>query len=59
MSENESDVQRERATDDRDNVVLTGEEIELPGDGSDAPRSSARPANRSTRARSSQLQSAA
>ena len=36
MSENESDVQRERATDDRDNVVLTGEEIELPGDGSDA-----------------------
>ena len=30
MSENESDVQRERATDDRDNVVLTGEEIELP-----------------------------
>ena len=36
MSENESDVQRERATDDRDNVVLTGEEIELPGNGSDA-----------------------
>lgn len=36
MSENESDVQRERATDDRDNVVLTGEEIELPGDGSNA-----------------------
>ena len=36
MSENESDVQRERATDDRDNVVLTGEEIEGPGDGSDA-----------------------
>ena len=36
MSENESDVQRERATDDRDKVVLTGEEIELPGDGSDA-----------------------
>ena len=36
MSENQSDVQRERATDDRDNVVLTGEEIELPGDGSNA-----------------------
>ncbi len=36
MSENEFDVQRDRAEEDRDNVVLTGEEIELPGDDSDA-----------------------
>ena len=36
MSENEFDVQRDRAEDERDNVVLTGEEIELPGEGSDA-----------------------
>ena len=31
MSENEFDVQRDRAEEDRENVVLTGEEIELPG----------------------------
>ena len=36
MSENEFDVQRDRAEEDRDNVVLTGEEIELPGEDSDA-----------------------
>ena len=36
MSENEFDVERDRAEDERDNVVLTGEEIELPGEGSDA-----------------------
>ena len=30
MSENEFDVQRDRAEEDRENVVLTGEEIELP-----------------------------
>ena len=36
MSENEFDVERDRAQDERDNVVLTGEEIELPGEGSDA-----------------------
>ena len=36
MSENEFDVQRDRAEDDRENVVLTGEEIELPGEDSDA-----------------------
>ena len=36
MSENEFDVQRDRAEEDRENVVLTGEEIELPGEGSDA-----------------------
>ncbi len=36
MSENEIDVERDRAEDERDNVVLTGEEIELPGEGSDA-----------------------
>ena len=36
MSENEFDVQRDRAEDERDNVVLTGEEIELPGEDSDA-----------------------
>ena len=35
MSENEFDVQRDRAEDERDNVVLTGEEIELPGEDSD------------------------
>ena len=56
MSENESDVQRERATDDRDNVVKRSNcPVTVPMQ----PRSSARPANRSTRARSSQLQSAA
>ena len=37
MSENEFDVQRDRAEEDRENVVLTGEEIELPGEDSDAP----------------------
>ena len=36
MSENEFDVERDRAEDERDTVVLTGEEIELPGEGSDA-----------------------
>ena len=36
MSENEFDVHRDNEKDARDNVVLTGEEIELPGDGSDA-----------------------
>ena len=36
MSENEFDVERDRAEDERANVVLTGEEIELPGEGSDA-----------------------
>ena len=36
MSENEFDVERDRAEDERDNVVLTGEVIELPGEGSDA-----------------------
>ena len=36
MSENEFDIQRDRAEEDRENVVLTGEEIELPGEGSDA-----------------------
>ena len=36
MSENEFDVHRGNEKDARDNVVLTGEEIELPGDGSDA-----------------------
>ena len=36
MSENEFDVQRDRTEDDRDNPVLTGEEIELPGEDSDA-----------------------
>ena len=30
MSETEFDVQRDRAEEDRENVVLTGEEIELP-----------------------------
>lgn len=36
MSENEFDVQLDRAEEDRENVVLTGEEIELPGEDSDA-----------------------
>ena len=36
MSENEFDVHRGNEKDASDNVVLTGEEIELPGDGSDA-----------------------
>lgn len=36
MSENEFDVQRDRAEEDRENVVLTGEEIKLPGEDSDA-----------------------
>ena len=36
MSENEFDAQRDRAEEDRENVVLTGEEIELPGEDSDA-----------------------
>lgn len=36
MSENEFDVQRDHAEEDRENVVLTGEEIELPGEDSDA-----------------------
>ena len=36
MSENEFDVHHGNEKDARDNVVLTGEEIELPGDGSDA-----------------------
>ena len=36
MSENEFDAQRNRTEEDRENVVLTGEEIELPGEDSDA-----------------------
>lgn len=36
MSENDFDVQRQRAQDERDDLVLTGEEIELPGEDSDA-----------------------
>ena len=36
MSENDFDVQRQRAQDGRDDLVLTGEEIELPGEDSDA-----------------------
>ena len=36
MSENEFDFQRDRAEENRENVVLTGEEIELPGEDSDA-----------------------
>lgn len=36
MSKNEFDVQRDRAEENRENVVLTGEEIELPGEDSDA-----------------------
>lgn len=36
MSENDFDVQHQRAQDGRDDLVLTGEEIELPGEDSDA-----------------------
>ena len=36
MSENEFAVQPDREKDTRDDLVLTGEEIELPGEGSDA-----------------------
>ena len=36
MSENEFDAQRDRAEEAPDNLVLTGEEIELPGEDSDA-----------------------
>ena len=36
MSENEFDAQRYRAEEAPDNLVLTGEEIELPGEDSDA-----------------------
>ena len=36
MSENEFDAQRDRAEETPDNLVLTGEEIELPGEDSDA-----------------------
>ncbi|WP_053087855.1 hypothetical protein [Cellulomonas flavigena] len=36
MSENDFDVQHQRAQDERDDLVLTGEEIELPGEDSDA-----------------------
>ena len=36
MSDNEFDAQRDRAEEAPDNVVLTGEEIELPGEDSDA-----------------------
>ena len=36
MSENEFDAQRNRAEETPDNLVLTGEEIELPGEDSDA-----------------------
>ena len=36
MSENDFDVQRQRAQDEHDDLVLTGEEIELPGEDSDA-----------------------
>ena len=36
MSDNEFDVQRDRAEEAPDNLVLTGEEIELPGEDSDA-----------------------
>lgn len=36
MSDNEFDAQRERAEEAPDNLVLTGEEIELPGEDSDA-----------------------
>ncbi len=36
MSENEFDAQRDRAEEAHDNLVLTGEEIELPGEDSDA-----------------------
>ena len=36
MSENEFDAERDRAEEAPDNLVLTGEEIELPGEDSDA-----------------------
>ena len=36
MSDNEFDAQRDRAEEAPDNMVLTGEEIELPGEDSDA-----------------------
>ena len=36
MSDNEFDAQHDRAEEAPDNVVLTGEEIELPGEDSDA-----------------------
>lgn len=36
MSDNEFDAQRDRAKEAPDNLVLTGEEIELPGEDSDA-----------------------
>ena len=36
MSDNEFDAQRDRADEAPDNLVLTGEEIELPGEDSDA-----------------------
>ncbi len=36
MSENEFDAQRDRTEETPDNLVLTGEEIELPGEDSDA-----------------------
>ena len=36
MSDNEFDAQRDRAEEAPDNLVLTGEEIELPGENSDA-----------------------
>ena len=36
MSDNEFDAERDRAEEAPDNVVLTGEEIELPGEDSDA-----------------------
>lgn len=36
MSDNEFDAQRDRAEEVPDNLVLTGEEIELPGEDSDA-----------------------
>ena len=36
MSDNEFDTQRDRAEEAPDNLVLTGEEIELPGEDSDA-----------------------
>ena len=36
MSENEFDAQRDRAEETPDNLVLTGEEIELPGEDTDA-----------------------
>ena len=36
MSDNEFDVERDRAEEAPDNLVLTGEEVELPGEDSDA-----------------------